>query len=104
MLTPYSFYRGLFLKIHQAEAETCVTLADFDLNDKREIQLFRTIVNYLWFKAFKTWKENIQRVDNQDRVIFGSTSEWVIETCWIQIADPPVVQEGTVEEDFVALI
>lgn len=47
MLTPYSFYRGLFLKIHQAEAETCVTLADFDLNDKREIQLFRTIVNYL---------------------------------------------------------
>lgn len=48
----------------------------------------------------------MQQVNNQDKNPFGAGSEWIIQKFCVKImnTDPPVVQEGTVEEDFIALI
>lgn len=48
----------------------------------------------------------MQRVNNQDKNPFGAGSEWITQKFSVKImnTDPPVVQVGTVEEDFIALI
>lgn len=48
----------------------------------------------------------MQRVNNQDKNPFGAGSEWIIQKFCVEImnTNPPVVQEGAVEEDFIALI
>lgn len=64
----FFFHRGLLLKIQQTETATHATLAVSDLKEKREIHLFQIIGHFLWFKGFKTWVNNMQRFENQDKI------------------------------------